>query len=300
VEFADLVFTVSRMQRLLREPLLHFLVLGALLFVLYGWINRHAMQAPDAVVVDQARVDALAARFQRLWQREPSPVELRGMVDQWVREEILYREGVAVGMERDDDVVRRRVVQKLTFLNEGIAVEVPTEAELQAWLRAHPDDYRLAPRYAFRQVYFDPTRHGDSLARDIAQAQASLQRDAHANVGDVAMLPSTLRDTAADEVARTFGSQFAQSLASIPDGRWSDPVASDYGVHLVWIDSRTPARMPALAQVRRDVERDLLADRKRNANEALYDALRKRYTVKIDADLRETAGRSPAAAVGAR
>nr|WP_231734560.1 peptidylprolyl isomerase [Lysobacter gilvus] len=287
------------MQRLLREPLLHFLVLGALLFAVYGWMQRDALQAPDEVVVDQARVDALSARFHRLWQREPSPDELRGIVDAWVREEILYREGVAVGMERDDDVVRRRVVQKLTYLNEGMAVEVPTQAELQAWLHAHPDDYRLAPRYAFRQVYFDPTQHGDALARDIAQAQASLQRDANANVGDVAMLPQTMRDAAADEVSRTFGAQFAQSLPAIPDGRWSDPIASDYGVHLVWIDARTPARMPALAQVRRDVERDLLADRTKKANEAFYDTLRKRYTVKVDADLGGTA-ESHAVAVGAR
>ena len=292
------------MKRLLREPLLHFLVLGALLFVLYGWINRNTLQVPDVVVVDQARVDALAARFQRVWQREPSPDELRGMADQWVRDEILYREGVAAGMERDDEVVRRRVVQKLTFLNEGMAVEVPTEADLQAWLRAHPDDYRLAPRYAFRQVYFDPARHDDSLARDIAQARASLQRDATASVGDVAMLPSALRDAASDEVSRTFGSQFTQSLPSIPDRRWSDPVASDFGVHLVWIDSRTPARMPSLAEVRRDVERDLLAERTRKAGEAFYDTLRKRYTVKFEADLGDTAGqaRAPvhAVATGAR
>lgn len=304
MELADLVRAVIPVRRLLREPLLHFLALGALLFVLYGWLDRDALQAPDEVVVDQARVDALAARFQRVWQREPRPDELRGLVDQWVRDEILYREGVAAGMERDDEVVRRRVVQKMAFLNEGMTVAVPTEAELQAWLRAHPDDYRRAPRYAFRQVYFDPARHGHSLARDVALAQATLQRDAGADVGDVGMLPSTLRDAAADDVNRTFGSQFAQSLPSIPDRRWSDPVASDFGVHLVWIDSRTPARMPALAEVRRDVERDLLAERTRKAGEAFYDTLRKRYTVKVEAGLGGTAGRADASvhavATGAR
>lgn len=280
-------------QRLLREPLLHFLALGALLFVLYGWINGGALQPPDEVVIDQARADAIVSQFQRVWQREPDPAELKGLVDTWVHDEILYREGLAAGMERGDDVVRRRIVQKMTFLNEGMAADVPTEPELRAWLMAHPDDYRAPPRYTLRQVYFDPQKHGASLERDIAQARASLQRDPGARVGDTAMLPSALSDASAEEVARTFGQPFAQSLASIPDGRWSGPVTSGFGVHLVRIDSRTPARVPALAEVRRDVERDLLRERTRKANEAFYDALRKRYTVRIEADLD---GRAPAQA----
>ena len=133
------------MRRLLAEPLLHFLFLGALLFVLYGWLNRDGLRPNDEVVVDQARVEALAARFERAWQRPPSRNELQGLVDNWIREEIIYREGLSEGMDRDDEVVRRRVVQKMSSLAEGMAADVPSEADLQRWLREHPDDYRVAP-----------------------------------------------------------------------------------------------------------------------------------------------------------
>ena len=246
------------MHRLLREPLLHFLILGALLFVLYGWLNRNALQSPDEVVVDQARVDALATQFERAWQRSPTRTELQGLIDHWVREEIIYREGVAAGMERDDEVVRRRVVQKMAFLTDGMASDVPGEADMHAWLREHADGYRIAPVYTLQQVYFDPARHGDGLDHVIAAAKSRLQRDPQARVGDATLLPVSLEQASADEVARIFGERFSEAMANLPVGRWSGPVVSGFGVHLVRIDARTPGRVPALAEVRQAVERDLL------------------------------------------
>ncbi len=282
------------MRRLLREPLFHFLVLGALLFVLYGWADRDAFQAPDEVVVDQARVDALATQFERVWQRQPNKAELQGLVDHWVREEIIFREGLSAGMERDDEVVRRRVVQKMSFLTDGMAADVPSEADLQAWLRDHADDYRVAPVYTLQQVYFDPARHGDGLDSAIAAATAALRRNPQARVGDPSMLPTTLNQTSADEVTRAFGQHFTDALVQLPDGRWSGPVVSGFGVHLVRIDMRTPGRVPALTEVRQAVERDLLNARSRQASEEFYQALRKRYTVKIEADLTRAGNASSA------
>ncbi len=281
------------MRRILREPLLHFLVLGALLFALYGWINRDALQAPDEVVVDRARVQALAAQFERVWQRAPTTEELRGLVDHWVREEIIYREGVAAGMEREDDVVRRRVVQKMTFMTDGMAADVPSEAELQAWLDEHADRYRLPSRYRLRQVYFDPARRGDRLDRDIEAALLALQRDPQAKAGHPTLLPATLDDASTDDLARTFGQRFADALAPLPEGRWVGPVVSGFGLHLVRIDSRTPGRPAHLSEVRGGVERDLLGARSRAAADEFYRALRERYTVKMDVDLTRYNARAP-------
>lgn len=281
------------MRRLLREPLLHFLFLGALLFVLYGWLNRDALRAPDEVVVDQARVEALVIRFERVWQRPPSRDELRGLVDNWIREEIIYREGLSEGMDRDDEIVRRRVVQKMSSLADGMAADVPSEADLQRWLREHPDDYRVAPSYTLRQVYFDPRRHGDDdLASVIKAAVAVLERNPQASMGDASLLPVTLSDADADEVARIFGRDFADALVHLPDGRWTGPVASGFGVHLVRIEARTPGRIPQLAEVRPAVERDLLHARSLQASEAYYQALRRRYTVKMEVDLERVGGGS--------
>jgi len=151
------------MRRWLREPLLHFLILGALLFGLYGWLRGGAQATPAEIVVSRGQLQSLQAQFQRTRQRAPTPEELQGMVEGWVREEIFYREGVAMGLDRDDPVVRRRVAQKLEFVVDGAAPTPPTSAELQAWLAVHADRYSIEARYTLHQIYFDVARHGASL-----------------------------------------------------------------------------------------------------------------------------------------
>ncbi|GAB3338218.1 peptidyl-prolyl cis-trans isomerase [Marilutibacter aestuarii] len=271
------------MPAFLREPLVHFLLLGGLLFVLYGALNRDALRAPDEIVVDQARVDALQEVFERTWQRPPNAVELRNLVDGWVREEILYREGVAAGLDEDDTVVRRRVVQKMQFMSEGMAAAAaPSDAELEAWLQAHADAYRMPPRYTLQQVFFEP--RGDVKARRarIAAGLAALREGRADGVGDTTLLPGRLEDASANEYARIFGEAFVEGLATLPEGRWSGPVESGYGQHLVRIESRTPGRMPDLAEVRAQVERDLTRARGDEVAESLYQGLRTRYKVVFD------------------
>jgi hypothetical protein len=270
------------MGRILREPLLHFLLLGALLFWLYGALNRGALDAPREIVVDRAQVEAIAAQFQRSWQRPPTAQELQGLIDRWVRDEVYYREGLAQRLDRDDPLVRRRVVQKLTAMADAQTTAEVGEAELQAWLAAHPDDYRMEPRYALRQVFFDPARRGQRLHADVATARAALARDSRAAFGDATMLPDTLDAAPASDVERVFGRDFAAAVAALPVGGWQGPIASGYGVHLVELRSREPGRVPALAEVRVAVERDLLRARADESGEALYQSLRQRYAVRIE------------------
>ena len=274
------------MKGLLREPLLHFLLLGALLFTAYGWLNRGALEAPGEIVVDEPRVANLSAQFERVWQRPPTPPELEGLIESFVREEILYREGLSLGLERDDPVVRRRIGQKMAFLAEGMAQEPPSEAELEAWLTAHAADYALEPRYSLRQLFFDPARRGDALDGELARAREALAAEsaaARAELGDATLLPAALERARASEVESVFGRDFAAALAQLPIGAWQGPVRSSYGVHLVLLEVREEGRAPALAEVRAQVERDLLRAREEQANEAFYQTLRARYTVRIEA-----------------
>jgi len=267
------------MNRWLREPLLHFVLLGALLFVLYGWLHG-GLQAPNEIVIDEPRVAALSTGFQRQWQRPPTASELQGLIDNWVREEVLVREGLAQGLDRNDTVVRRRVLQKMAFLSESFADAAPSDAELQAWLDSHPADYGIAPRYSLEQVYFDPLKHGAALDATLASARAALERDSKARVGDDTMLPAALGDEPASELARIFGDTFVKALAPLPAGSWQGPVRSGFGVHLVRIVSRTPGRVPALAEVRAQVERDLRQSNRQKSEERFYQNLRKGYVVK--------------------
>jgi PPIC-type PPIASE domain len=268
-------------RRLLREPLLHFFVLGAALFAVYGWMNRGAATAPSEIFVSRDQVRAFEAQFERVWQRPATPQELQHLVDNWVREEIFYREGLAMGLDRDDPVVRRRVGQKVEFIIDGAAPTMPTIAELQAWLDAHPASYSIEPVYSLQQVYFNPERHGASLDRVIAAARRGLESGKTVH-GDTTMLPAALESAAQFDVERQFGTAFAAALEDLPVGKWQGPVKSGFGVHLVLVGARTGGARPQLEQVRAEVERDVLRARAMAANEAMYARLRANYRVRVE------------------
>jgi len=278
------------MKRLLREPLLHFLVLGLGLFLLYALLND-AEEAKDEIVVDAERMAFLASRFERTWQRPPTKAELDGLVTSWIREEILYREGIAMGLDRDDPIVRRRIAQKMDFISDAGVAE-PEEAALQQWLSDHADSYRVPPSYALEQRFFDPGRHGENLEAAVGVALDRLRGGAGAEaVGDATLLPQRWPLSSSDQIARTFGEDFAASLAKLPDGEWAGPVRSGYGMHLVRIGEREPGYLPELDEVRDAVARDLLQARTDSAKDALFELLRERYTVRFE----EAAGIASAA-----
>src|SRR5262245_50464444 len=268
------------MRRLIREPLLHFLALGALLFALYGWIHRGAA-APGEIVVTRGQVDALRTQFSRTWQREPTQQELQGLIDGWVRDEVLYREGRALGLDGDDPVIRRRVAQKVEFLAEDLTPEQPTDAELQAWLDGYADDYRIEARYWFEQVYFDPTRHTRGFENDIDAARHALAAGKTVS-GDGTLLPRSMEGAGQSEVAKTFGTEFAHALDGLEVGEWSAPVESGLGIHLVRLTVRDPSRAARLDEARAAVERDLLHDRTEQGRRKFYAAMLAKYKVRVE------------------
>lgn len=269
-----------------REPLLHFFVLGLVLFLLYELVADPDGPAPDEIVVDQARLQSLVANFEKTWRRGPTDDELQNLVDAWVREEILYREGVAVGFDLNDPVIRRRVAQKMSFIADGMVPENPTDAELQDWLTNNIAEYEIPATYTLRQVYIDPQRHADDLDTVLDETLAALQGGADpASQGDSTLLLSEVSSASSHDVARIFGSVFVASLADIAVGEWVGPVQSGYGLHYVKVSEYTPPRKPELPDVRAAVLRDLLNDKAERINESFYESLRGRYTVRIEADL---------------
>jgi parvulin-like peptidyl-prolyl cis-trans isomerase-like protein len=267
--------------RLLREPLLHFLLGGAVLFGVYGSLQGGRSSSPTEVVVSRGQVRSLQMQFERLWQRPATRDELRGLVDGWVKEEIFYREGIAMALDRDDPIIRRRVGQKLEFILDSAAPASPTDTELQSWLDAHPGDYQTEPTYSLRQVFFNPARHGDTLDGDIAAARRALE-SGNAIEGDTTLLPPAMNAARATEVARVFGNEFAEGLAMTAIGGWHGPMRSAFGVHLVELSERRDGSRATLQDVRAQVERDLLHARTENAKAAVYERLRANYRVRID------------------
>lgn len=272
--------------RLLREPLLHFLALGAALFALFAAFGQGPGGTERRIVVDAGTVEHLAAVFERTWQRPPTPGELEGLVADHVREEVLYREAVALGLDRDDVIVRRRMRQKLELFAEGLGRDAdPSEEELSAFLAAHAERYRIESRLAFRQLYLSRDRRGPAAEADalhlLARLRAGDARDP-APLGDPLPLPATMRDASLSEVGGQFGAPFAERLAELPLGEWSGPVESGYGLHLVRVEERSEGRLPRLAEVHDAVLRDWQAARAEEAVAQLYDALRARYEVVVE------------------
>ena len=269
------------MTRLLREPLLHFFVVGAVLFGVYGWLQGGLLNSPTEIVVSRGQVQSLQMQFERVWQRPATRDELQGLIDGWVREEIFYREGIAMALDRDDPIVRRRVSQKLEFILDSAAPAAPSDADLQAWLDAHPDDYQIEPTYSLRQVFFDPARRGDKLGADIAATRRALESGKVVD-GDATLLPHEMNTARSTEVARVFGNDFVEGLSTAAIGGWHGPLRSDFGVHLVQLSKRQNGGRATLNDVRADVERDLLHARTEDAKAAVYDRLRANYSVRID------------------
>lgn len=229
----------------------------------------------------------MAVAFTRTWQRPPTTEELEGLIRDRVREEVYCREAMALGLDKDDTIIRRRLRQKMEFLTDDLVAQAkPTDEELNAYLTAHPDPFRVQRRFTFSHVYLNPDKHGEHLARDTAELLALLNRaggraDA-STLGDSFLLDHTFEVLPGSEVAKLFGEQFAAKLGEVSPGEWQGPVQSGYGMHLVFVSERTEGRVPPLDEVRDAVGREWANARRLEANEKLYDAMLKRYAVTIE------------------
>jgi hypothetical protein len=276
------------MKILIREPLFHFLLLGCLFFLVYQLLAEGAGDEATAarrVEVDAARMQALAAQFQKTWQRAPTDTELERLVESYVREEIYYREALALGLDQNDPVVRRRLQQKLQFITDDMAViEQPDDGELQQYLDANPDLYRRPSVYSFVQVYLNPEVRGERLVADAEALLAGL-RDASVDAsaaGDPTLLQPSFRQETGRYIARALGQRFVEQLDGLPTASWQGPLQSGYGLHLVYLEERVEGAMPPLAEVRDAVLRDWNAQKRRQLNDDVYQEFRKRYEVVVD------------------
>jgi hypothetical protein len=287
------------LKRLIREPLVHFLLLGGMLFLWWAW-QGGAGGGSNRIAITRGVADQQITGFVRTWGRAPSDTELKALIDDHVKEQIAAREAVAMGLDRDDTIITRRLRQKLEFLLVDEAAAAPaSDAELRAWLDRHPEVFRVEPQLAFRQVYIRPDRRG-AAARVQAHALLAKLRAAGpaadiSRMGDATMLPADFAMAPQAEVERAFGRDFADDLMRLAPGQWSGPVESTYGLHLVLVQQRTSGAQAELDKVRPLVEREVQAERRTAAVQALYDRLLAKYVVTIEKPSLKAAATAPAA-----
>ena len=275
--------------KLLREPLVHFLFIGAAIYLAFGLFAEPVEDPQDnTLVVDAGEIEWMATSWYKRWNRPPTQQELDGLIQQYIRETILYREALAMGLDKDDTVIRRRLAQKLEFLAQDLALMTPpTEEELQTYFDEHQDRYREPVRYTFTQVYIDPDKRGDKTLDDAKAIKATLaaQPDVSGNAGELGdefMLQAYYPEKPQIEIQKLFGSGFAESLVELKPGEWHGPVLSGYGTHLVYVHSILEPPAPVFAEVRARVQQDWEDDRRETMNEQFYVSLRDRYSIVIE------------------
>ncbi len=271
-----------------REPLVHFLVLGVLMFGLFALVNDEASsRPPNRIEITASNVERLREVWSKQWNRPPTETELKGLIESHLREEVLYREGLALGLDQNDTIIRRRIAQKMKFLFEDLADQVkPTHEELKRYFDRNQGQYRRPSRFTFTHVYFSVDKRGDSAEHDARRLLAKLQTSDATPVrvsdqGDPFMLQYDFVRKTEQEVAKLFGRHFAEQLLEIQEGSWQGPIESGYGLHLVWIHDRIESRLPEMEEVRDKVQLDFLAERRRETNKKIYEQLKARYEIVI-------------------
>ena len=266
-----------------RSPLLVFLLLGSGLFAVERWLAA-GNDARRVVTVTNEQVDALRARWDAQWGRAPTDRELQGLIDEAVREEILYREALRMSLDRDDPIVRRRLAQKMTFmLEDNSDVQEPARREVEAYFTAHAERYREAARTTFQHVFLSDDAR-EALPRDAAGLLQALRDGPEGSwraAGDPFALLREYAERTDREIAEIFGPGFSTALAGLAAGDWHGPVTSAHGTHLVRVLARSTPRTPGLEGVRERVAQDLLEARRRAQNAAALEALRERYEVRL-------------------
>ena len=275
--------------KLLREPLLHFMFIGAAIYLLYGVFAEKLPEADDkTIIVTAGEIEWMQTAWQKRWNRPPTAAEFDGLVQQYIKETVLYREALTMGLNQHDQVIRRRLAQKLEFLAKDlVALTPPTEEELQSYFDEHQDRYQQPVLYTFTQVFIDPDKRGDTTLDDAEVIKANLIAKGDAvddpgALGDDFMLQNYYPEKDAIEIRKLFGSGFTESLAKLSPGQWHGPVLSGYGVHLIYISSISEPPAPGFAALRERVVQDWTMDRGEELNDKFYASLREQYTVVIE------------------
>ena len=289
------------MRKLLKDPLVHFLAIGLALFAVAAWRGQSVSTGRQEIVVTAEQVAQARAAAAVLQGREPTPEELAALIEPTIRDEVMYREALALGLDENDDEVRRRLIEKMSYLTQDLADPQPaSEQDLREFYAANPDTFTIPALVSFDQVFLSPGTRGDQLEADAAAALAALRSGrAPGEVGDRTPLRESYDDAPREQVAVLFGDALADALFGAAPGEWTGPFRSDFGLHLVRLNRRSEARLPSYDEIAARVAEEYGAQRRREANEQAYREMRARYNVVIEQPLAESAPPQAVPAAGA-
>jgi hypothetical protein len=279
----------EKITNLIREPLFHFLVIGVLVYFLYDLFgNQTSVEPENTITITAAEVDWLEQTWEKRWNRPPMPQERQGLIDAYVKETVMYKQALAMGLDSDDTIIRRRLAQKLEFLTLDLTnIPSPSKEEIRVYFDTHREKYQTPVYLSFTQIYFDPDKRTAQIFQDAQEALTKLQGEHlssqnYKEMGDPFMLQQYYPEKTEQEISRLFGSEFSREIFQLPVGRWTEPVLSGYGLHLVYVHDRTESTMPDLEDIQDRVLQDWVDNKRSEVNDKFYASLLSRYKVIIE------------------
>jgi hypothetical protein len=276
--------------RWFKEPLVHFLVVGVIIFVVFFTVNKEEDVTDKRILVTTADIERLQDNWSKKWNRPPTKDELQGLVEAYIREEVYYREGLSLGLDKDDTIIRRRMMQKVEFISNDLAeLNTPDETALNEYFLAHQDKYQLSAQISFTHIYLSLDKRGAKVLEDAKNILSGLSALRAPERGDTFMLQYDFVEETPFEVERLFGKGFAEQLFRLEINTWQGPIESGYGLHLVRISEKIDSRMPELASVIDKVRTDLMFEQRQKMNKEIYESFKERYEIVVE-DLPKQSG----------
>jgi len=267
-----------------KEPLLHFLIIGAFIFVVFSIVNKDEIDVSgNKIVITAADIERLSSNWSKKWNRPPTEIELKGLVESYIKEEVYYREALALGLDQNDTILRRRLMQKMEFLSNDLAeLNQPDETALNKYFLDNQEKYELPAQVSFTHIYFSLDKRGAKVVEDAESVLSGLDALRAPDKGDSFMLEYDFAQETPYEVERLFGKSFAEQLFTLKANAWQGPIESGYGLHLVRISEKIDARMPELASVIEKVRTDLMFERRQKTNKEIYERFKERYEIVVE------------------
>ncbi len=267
-----------------KEPLLHFLIIGAVIFVLFSIVNKEEdTVSNNKIVVTAAEIERLSDNWSKKWNRQPTETELKGLIESYIKEEVYYREALALGLDQNDTILRRRLMQKMEFLSNDLAeLNQPDESALNKYFLDNQEKYELPAQVSFTHIYFSLDKRGAKAFEDAKSVLAELDVPRAPERGDSFMMEYDFNQETPFEVERLFGSGFAEQLFTLETNTWQGPVASGYGLHLVRVSEKIDSRMPELASVIDKVRTDWMFEQRQKTNKEIYERFKERYEIVVE------------------
>jgi len=272
------------LNKLFKEPLVHFIAIGIAIFFAYYVLNPEQSQDDKQIIIDNNTIAPLISGWQRVWMREPNNKELHSLIEDYIQEEIYYREAMAMDLDKNDMIIRRRLRQKMEFLTQNINIPQPSDNELLTWLQTHQEEYRNPAKISFSHIYFNADKHGANIAEVAEQAYQSVLKQDNTVNGDPFMLPKSFKLANYEAIQRVFGENFASALFSKKNTGWHSPIPSAFGMHIVNIESIQEASDADFETLKPELAEDWKKDQQRKANQAMYESMRSRYNIVMDYD----------------